>query len=77
MNPSSTSQSAPVTSSYTVTGMTCAHCVHAIQTEVGRIAGVTSVDVDLATGRIQVHADREPSREELASAIHEAGYDLA
>ena len=38
------------TSIYTVVGMTCDHCVAAVTGELGRLDGVTHVDVDLATG---------------------------
>ena len=31
-----------------ITGMTCGHCVASVQEELGEIAGVTAVDVDLA-----------------------------
>ena len=42
------------TSTYTVTGMTCGHCVNSVKTEIGKIDGVTSVDVDLASGAVRV-----------------------
>ena len=41
------------TTEYTVTGMTCQHCVNAVTREVGGIDGVTGVDVDLDSGRGQ------------------------
>ena len=37
---------------YSVTGMTCDHCVRAVEAEVGKIAGVASVSVDLGAGRV-------------------------
>ena len=45
------------TATYTVTGMTCGHCVSSVTEEVGQIAGVTGVDVDLKTGRVTVTSD--------------------
>ena len=36
------------TSTWTVEGMTCGHCVASVTEEVGAIGGVTAVDVDLA-----------------------------
>ena len=36
---------------YTVSGMTCHHCAHAITEEVSAVPGVTAVDVSLETGR--------------------------
>lgn len=61
---------------YTVSGMTCGHCVGSVKSEVGKIAGVTGVDVDLATGNVTVMAD-EPIEEALVrDAVEEAGYEL-
>ncbi|HET7432048.1 MAG TPA: copper ion binding protein [Nocardioides sp.] len=62
---------------FDVTGMTCGHCVAAVKEEVGAIADVTDVAVDLATGRVTVAGDREVTRAEMAAAIDEAGYELA
>ena len=63
-------------STYTVTGMTCEHCVRAVTEEVAAIPGVTEVDVDLASGGLTVHADAEPDRAAVAAAVDEAGYEL-
>jgi copper chaperone CopZ len=62
---------------FDVTGMTCGHCLAADKEEVGAIADVTDVAVDLATGRVTVAGDREVTRAEMAAAIDEAGYELA
>ena len=61
--------------SYTVTGMTCAHCVNAVSDEVGQIPGVTSVDVELASGRVTVSGDGFAD-EQVRAAVDEAGYTL-
>jgi len=37
---------------YTVTGMTCAHCVRSVTEEITAIDGVTDVAVDLPTGAV-------------------------
>ena len=60
-----------------VAGMTCGHCVTAVQQEVGAIPGVTDVHVELATGDVTVSSTREIAREELVAALDEAGYQLA
>ena len=58
---------------YTVHGMTCAHCVMSVREEVGELPGVTSVDVDLATGRLTVTgSDLEDGA--IVAAVAEAGY---
>jgi len=45
------------TATYTVTGMTCAHCVSAVTEEVTAVPGVTDVQVDLETGALTVTSD--------------------
>ncbi len=63
--------------SYQVVGMTCGHCVAAVEREVGAIDGVTGVDVDLPTGAVVVRSTRPIADDEMAAAIDEAGYQLA
>ena len=62
---------------YTVTGMTCAHCVSSVSSEVGQLAGVSAVDVDLATGSVTVTSDHPVDRDVVRAAVEEAGYALA
>jgi copper ion binding protein len=67
------------TETYSVTGMTCEHCVHAVSEEVGALAGVTSVDVDLVAGgasTVTVTSEAPVSRDAVAAAVDEAGYAL-
>lgn len=42
------------TTTYTVVGMTCAHCVQAVTTEVSALPGVDSVHVDLESGSLTI-----------------------
>ena len=65
------------TATYTVTGMTCGHCVSAVTEEVTQVPGVTSVDVDLATGRLTVTSDAPVDDDAVRAAVDEAGYELA
>jgi copper ion binding protein len=65
------------TQHFTVTGMTCAHCVASVTEEVSEIAGVTAVDVDLASGALTVTADQPVPDEAVRGAVEEAGYSLA
>ncbi|WP_354698096.1 Copper chaperone CopZ [Paraconexibacter sp. AEG42_29] len=60
---------------YTVVGMTCAHCVASVQEEVGAVAGVDDVQVDLGTGRVAVSGDADPAA--VVAAVQEAGYRVA
>lgn len=67
------------TISYTVTGMTCDHCVRSVEEEVGAVAGVTQVRAELETGTLTItsEAEGEPDRKAIAAAVDEAGYELA
>ncbi len=64
-------------SSYTVTGMTCGHCVGSVTEEVGQVPGVTGVEVDLASGVVTVTAAGLVDGAAVAAAVEEAGYALA
>jgi copper chaperone CopZ len=61
---------------FTVTGMTCAHCQRAVSGEIGAVDGVESVSVDLATGTVTVTASRPVDRADITAAVDEAGYAL-
>lgn len=61
---------------YTVPGMSCAHCVSAVSEEVERVAGVESVDVELEIKQVTVRG-RELDDGALRAAIDEAGYEAA
>jgi copper chaperone CopZ len=65
------------TSSYTVTGMTCGHCVASVTEEVQEISGVTDVQVDLAGGALSVTSSQPIDDEAVRAAVDEAGYQLA
>lgn len=64
------------TRTYTVTGMTCAHCVASVEEEVGGLPGVTDVEVELASGRLAVTA-AEVDDAAVRAAVAEAGYEVA
>jgi copper chaperone len=60
----------------TVAGMTCGHCVTAVEGEISKLPGVTGVRVDLSSGQVRVTADPLPDRAALSAAVDEAGYEL-
>lgn len=68
---------APFRTQVTVTGMTCNHCVMSVTEEVGEIDGVSSVEVDLASGAVTVVGERQVGRDEIAAAVTAAGFQLA
>jgi copper chaperone len=61
---------------YRVPGMSCAHCVSAVEAEVAGVDGVEAVEVDLETKQVTV---RGPAFDDDAvrAAIVEAGYEAA
>lgn len=60
-----------------VDGMTCGHCQAAVEKAVGELAGVTSVQVDLATKEVAVtyHED-QVTVAALKDVIEDIGYDV-
>jgi copper ion binding protein len=66
-----------ITSEYTVTGMTCGHCVSSVSEEVGALTGVRAVAVDLPSGRVTVTSAAALDREAVRAAVVDAGYELA
>jgi len=65
------------TQAYTVTGMTCSHCVNSVSSEIRQIPGVTDVRVDLGSGSVTVTSDQPLDEDAVAAAVDEAGYELA
>ena len=61
---------------YTVSGMSCAHCVKAVSDEVGAVRGVDSVVVDLDAKSVAVHGESLDDAA-IRAAIDEAGYEAA
>ena len=62
------------TSTYTVTGMTCGHCVASVTEEVQEIPGVETVDVVLETGAVTVTSTGPLDDAAVRAAVEEAGY---
>jgi copper chaperone len=68
------------TTTYSVAGMTCAHCTSAVTEELTKLSGVSGVTVDLnAGGTSAVHVTSASALDEAAvrEAVDEAGYELA
>jgi copper ion binding protein len=63
--------------SFTVTGMTCQHCVASVREEISEIPGVRDVAVDLATGAVSVTSEQPLRSDQIADAVSEAGYQLS
>lgn len=65
------------TNDYTVTGMTCEHCVASVTEEIGELDGVEAVEVDLASGTVHVTSTQPLADAAVRAAVDEAGYQLA
>jgi copper chaperone len=65
------------TTTYSVSGMTCGHCVSAVTEELSKLDGVTEVRVDLAAGTATVTSDQPLDDEAVRTAVDEAGYEVA
>ena len=61
---------------FTVPGISCGHCEAAIKHEVGAVAGVADIDVDLDSKLVTVRG-AALDRDDIVAAIDEAGYDVA
>lgn len=62
-----------ITTSYTVEGMTCGHCVKSVTEEVSQIPGVTGVQVHLKGGQLDVTSDAPVDFDRIVEAVAEAG----
>lgn len=52
------------TVTYTVPAISCAHCTHTIETEVGELKGVQSVKADVNSKKVVITFD-EPANEKI------------
>jgi copper chaperone len=60
-----------------VQGMSCAHCVNAVESSVGELQGVSSVKVDLGKGEVTVAYDNsKTSLNQIQETIEDQGYDV-
>jgi copper chaperone len=68
------------TATYTVTGMTCGHCVSAVTEEITALPGVVEVHTDLVPGgdsTVTVTSDAPLTEQAVRDAVDEAGYELS
>lgn len=64
------------TTTFTVSGMTCGHCVAAVTDEVSKLDNVRDVAVDLPSGAVTVVSDGPVDHAAFAAAVDEAGYEV-
>lgn len=62
---------------YAIEGMTCASCAMTVEKAVGKLAGVESSQVNLATEKLSVtYDDSQVKPEDVAKAVEKAGYHM-
>lgn len=62
----------------TVTGMSCMGCVNSVKKLVSALPGIAEVQVDLASGRVEVtHDPLQSNRQAISQAIVDGGYGVA
>lgn len=62
---------------FVVPNISCGHCVHTVETEVGDLPGVKSVTADQESRRVTVEWGEPASWEQIASLLHEINYPPA
>lgn len=60
-----------------VQGMTCNHCKMSVTQALKALAGVTSVEVDLNTKRVEVEHAPDVERAQLGEAIEAVGFEVS
>ena len=68
------------TTTYTVKGMTCGHCVAAVTEEIGKLPSVQDVSIELNPGgltAVRVISTVPLDADQVREAVDEAGYELA
>lgn len=62
------------TKTFTVPNISCGHCTHTIETEVGEMAGVQQVNADVATKKVTVTWNDPASWEEIKALLKEINF---
>ncbi|TKC15365.1 copper chaperone CopZ [Robertmurraya kyonggiensis] len=61
-----------------VKGMSCGHCVKAVEGSVGELKGVNSVKVNLEEGTVAIDFNNaEVTLDQIKETIDDQGYDVA
>ena len=62
------------TVTYTVPAISCGHCTHTIEMEVGELQGVQSVKADEASKQVVITFDDPANEESIKSLLAEINY---
>jgi len=64
------------TVTYSIPNISCGHCVHTIQTEVGELAGVKSVEASVETKKVTITFDTPATEESIVSLLKSIDYPV-
>ena len=62
---------------YKIPNISCGHCVHTIQTEIGDIPGVKSVKADQMLREAEITFDTPATEEKIKAVLAEINYPVA
>jgi copper chaperone CopZ len=62
---------------YFVPNISCSHCVHTIQTEVGDLPGVRRVKVDATTKLVEIDFVPPATEEKIKALLEEINYPVS
>ena len=65
------------TVTYSVPNISCAHCVHTIQTEVGELNGIQSVKADAESKKVEIVFGDPATEEKIKALLAEINYPVA
>lgn len=61
-----------------VTGMSCMGCVNSVKNLVSALPGIANIEIDLASGRVEVkHDPAQTNAASIRAAIEDGGYGIA
>ncbi|MFH1908215.1 MAG: cation transporter [Chloroflexota bacterium] len=62
---------------YSVPSISCMHCVHTIQSEVGELTGIQSVKADAASKKVEIVFDAPASEDKIKALLAQINYPVA
>jgi copper ion binding protein len=62
---------------YSVPAISCGHCTHTIETEVGDLQGVQFVKADITTKKVEITFDAPATEEQIKALLNEIDYPVA
>lgn len=64
------------TLTYKAPNISCSHCVHTIQNEVGELAGIQNVEAKEDTKFVTIGFDSPATKEQIEALMAEIGYPV-